>query len=199
MITLPNTLLNNTIADADAVMANFNILALLAGAPQGTMFNGKISVTDAAGITVAIKTLAGTDPSATDPVYVRIGDTVRTISTALSFALADGTNWMNAGSAELATNEIDYFNISNAALAGVCLGVTINSAILGADSHVITGGAIAPGIGGLTPGAKYYVLNSSGDITTALPTNPGEILQCVGYAIDATTFFVEIHESTIIA
>jgi hypothetical protein len=78
-------------------------------APQGFLINGKISVTDAAGITVAIKTLAGTDPSATDPVYCRIGDTVRTISAALSVAKADGTNWMNAGSAELATKEIDYF------------------------------------------------------------------------------------------
>ena len=48
-------------------------------APQGFLINGKIVVTDAAGITVAIKTLAGTDPSATDPVYIRIGDTVRTI------------------------------------------------------------------------------------------------------------------------
>lgn len=78
-------------------------------APQGFLINGKISVTDAAGITVAIKTLAGTDPSATDPVYVRIGDTVRTISAALSVAKSDGTNWMNAGSSELATKEIDYF------------------------------------------------------------------------------------------
>lgn len=83
-------------------LANFN-------APQGFLINGKISVTDAAGITVAIKTLAGTDPSATDPVYVRIGDTVRTISAALSVAKADGTNWMNAGAAETATKEIDYF------------------------------------------------------------------------------------------
>lgn len=78
-------------------------------APQGFMQNGKIVVTDAAGITVAIKTLAGTDPSSSDPVYVRIGDTVRTISAALSVAKADGTNWCNAGSTEFATNEIDYF------------------------------------------------------------------------------------------
>ena len=78
-------------------------------APQGFLINGKISVTDAAGITVAIKTLAGTDPSATDPVYVRIGDTVRTISAALSVAKADGTNYCNAGSAELATKEVDWF------------------------------------------------------------------------------------------
>lgn len=78
-------------------------------APQGFLINGKISVTDAAGITVAIKTLAGTDPSATDPVYCRIGDTIRTISAALSVSKADGTNWCNSGSAALATKEVDYF------------------------------------------------------------------------------------------
>lgn len=91
--------------------------------PQGYLINGKLSVTDAAGITVAIKTLAGTDPSVTDPVYVRIGDTVRTISAALSVAKADGTNWMNAGSAELATKEIDYFvYLGYNATDGVVLG-----------------------------------------------------------------------------
>lgn len=77
--------------------------------PRGYLINGKITVVDAAGITVAIKTLAGNDPSVTDPVYVRIGDTVRAITSALSRSLADGTNWFNAGSAELATKEIDYF------------------------------------------------------------------------------------------
>lgn len=77
--------------------------------PQGHLINGKIAVTDAAGITVAIKTLAGNDPSETDPVFVRIGDTVHMLTAALSVSKADGTNWMNAGSAELATQEVDYF------------------------------------------------------------------------------------------
>lgn len=76
---------------------------------EGTMWNGKISVTDAAGITVALKTLAGTNPSASDPVYITLGGAVRTITSALSVSKADGTNWFNAGSAELATKEIDYF------------------------------------------------------------------------------------------
>lgn len=92
-------------------------------APQGFLINGKIVVTYAAGITVAIKTLAGTDPSATDPVYVRIGDTVRTISSALSVSKADGTNWCNSGSAGLATKEIDYFvYLGYNATDGVVLG-----------------------------------------------------------------------------
>lgn len=79
-------------------------------APQGFLINGKISPSVASNdLTVAIKTLAGTDPSASDPVYCRIGDTVRAITSALSVTKNDGTNWFNAGSAELATKEIDYF------------------------------------------------------------------------------------------
>lgn len=77
---------------------------------DGFMLNGKISVTVASNnITVAIKTLAGSDPSASDPVYVRIGNTVRSITAALSVTKNAGTNWFNAGGSELATKEIDYF------------------------------------------------------------------------------------------
>ena len=83
--------------------------ALNFNAPEGFLINGKISVVDTAGLTVAIKTLAGTNPSASDPVYIRINGVVRSITAALSVAKADATNWCNAGSAELATKEIDYF------------------------------------------------------------------------------------------
>jgi hypothetical protein len=79
-------------------------------APQGFLINGKIVPSvNSNNLTVALKTLAGTDPSATDPVYCRIGDTVRTISADLSHTMNAGTNWLNAGSTELATKEIDYF------------------------------------------------------------------------------------------
>jgi len=60
-------------------------------------------------LTVALKTLAWTDPSATDPVYVRIDNVIRTISSALSVWAPAGQNLFNAWSTELATNEIDYF------------------------------------------------------------------------------------------
>lgn len=83
---------------------------ILYNTPRGHLLNGKIVVTDTgSGISVAVKTLSGADPSDSNPVYVRIGDTVRSITSALSRSLADGTNWMNAGSAELATREVDYF------------------------------------------------------------------------------------------
>lgn len=79
-------------------------------APQGFLLNGQISRTVASNnITVAIKTLAGSDPTVNDPVKVRIGNTVRTITAALSVTKNAATNWFNAGSSELATKEIDYF------------------------------------------------------------------------------------------
>jgi hypothetical protein len=95
-------------------------------APQGFLINGKIVRTVSSGnMTVAIKTLAGNDPSATDPVYCRIGNTVRSITSALGFTLNAGINYFNAGSSELATKEIDYFAylIYNSA-NGVGLGMS---------------------------------------------------------------------------
>jgi len=91
---------------------------------QGQMQNGQIlpSVTSN-NLTVAIKTLAGTDPSPSNPVFVRIGNAIQKITAPLSKSLNAGTNWMNAGSAELATNEIDYFvYLGYNATDGVTLG-----------------------------------------------------------------------------
>ncbi len=99
----------------------------LINAPQGFLINGKISRTVATNdITVAIKTLAGADPSATDPVYCRIGDTVRSITSALSATVNDGTNWFGHGASFFATNEQDYFvyliwNTTDAAV-GIAFG-----------------------------------------------------------------------------
>jgi hypothetical protein len=98
----------------DHLAAHVNALQLaadvLSGAPQGTMFNGKLSVSVASNdITVAIKTLAGTDPSTSDPVVFRIGNTLRLLTSALSVTKADGTNWFGSGGTDFATLEIDYF------------------------------------------------------------------------------------------
>jgi len=79
-------------------------------APRGYLLNGYLAVSVAASdLTVAVKTLAGANPSAGEPVYIRIGDTIHPITAALSVTANDGTNWFNAGSSELATQTIGYF------------------------------------------------------------------------------------------
>lgn len=97
--------------------SNFN-------APEGFLLNGKIVPSVASNnLTVAIKGMDGNDPSASNPVYIRIGDTVRAITSALSVTKNAGTNWCNAGSSELATKEIDYFvYIGYNATDGVVVG-----------------------------------------------------------------------------
>lgn len=58
---------------------------------------------------MALKTLAGNDPSSSDPINVRIGDTNYTVTAALNITVNAGTNWCNAGSLVLAGQEVDYF------------------------------------------------------------------------------------------
>lgn len=98
----------SALADHPTYNLSLNIAPL--NAPEGFLINGKIVPSVASNnLTVALKGLDGNDPSATNPVYCRINGVVRTITAALSVTLAAGTNWMNLGSAELATKEVDLF------------------------------------------------------------------------------------------
>lgn len=98
--------------------------AYFTNAPDGTMLNGKIVPSVASNnLTLALKTVAGNNPSASEPVWIKIAGTWRTVTAALSVTKNAGTNWFNAGSAELATNEIDYFAyIGYNATDGVVIG-----------------------------------------------------------------------------
>ena len=88
--------------------------------------NGKISPTVTSNnLTVALKTLSGTYPSASDPVKFNINGTIRTVTSALSVTCNAATNWMNLGAAEHATNENDIFAyIGYNATDGVVLGIS---------------------------------------------------------------------------
>lgn len=78
--------------------------------PDGTMLNGEFVVTISAGaMTIALKKKDGSNPTTASPVCLAIGGTSRLVSAALSVTVPAGTNTFNAGSAELATQEIDYF------------------------------------------------------------------------------------------
>lgn len=68
------------------------------GQQEGLLINGKIVTSVSSNnLTVAIKTLAGADPTSDDPVYVRIGNVIRSITAALSVTKNAGTNWFNKG------------------------------------------------------------------------------------------------------
>jgi len=60
-------------------------------------------------LTVAIQHLDGSSPSANNPMAFKVGDTFRVVTSSLSVTKNAGTNWCNAGSAELAGQPIDWF------------------------------------------------------------------------------------------
>ncbi len=87
-------------------------LAIFAGFKPSDGFTWNIKIVPSVAsnnLTVAIKGKDGNDLSASNPGYVMIGGEWRAITAALSNVCAAGTNWFNAGSAELAAKEIDYF------------------------------------------------------------------------------------------
>ena len=95
--------------------------------PEGHIQNGKIVTTESSGdLTVSIKGTDGNDPSATNPVKVRISDTVRTITAALSVTLSGGTNCFGSGGGKFAAKERDYFTyLGYNSTDGVVIGVAV--------------------------------------------------------------------------
>jgi hypothetical protein len=99
-----------TITNANITDRRRSVFVAPTGARNQGLINGKIVPTVASNnLTVAIKTLTDTDPSATNPVGIWIGNELRWITGALSITTGAGFNAFNAGSAELATREIDLF------------------------------------------------------------------------------------------
>lgn len=86
-----------------------NLRAVLETAPDGTMFNLKLNVSvQSNDLVVQLLSASGGTPSATDPGFVKINGTVRTVNALTSMTLADATNWYGSG-VVLAGLEADYF------------------------------------------------------------------------------------------
>jgi hypothetical protein len=72
--------------------------------------NYKITPTVATNnLTLTLTHMDGTTPSASRPLWFRIGDTMRAVTAALSVTVAAGANTFSAGSAFLATKTVGYF------------------------------------------------------------------------------------------
>jgi hypothetical protein len=110
-LTITNPVINGgSLASVTITTSTLDSFSLKINGFEGFGTNYRIMPSLASGnLVVALKTMDGNDPSATNPVYVRIGDTIRTVSTTLSATASAGINWVKAGSSELANKEVDYF------------------------------------------------------------------------------------------
>ncbi len=75
-------------------------------------------------LTLTLTHMDGTTPSTSRPLWFRIGDAWRAVTGALAVTVNAAVNTFNAGSAELATKEVDYFSYVSwrAASSAVVLG-----------------------------------------------------------------------------
>jgi hypothetical protein len=172
---IDGTVLNETIDNIYLDILPSGV-SLRRNAPQGFLINGKIVLSVASNnLTVALKNLAGTDPSTTDPVYCRIGDTVRIITAALSVTKNAATNWCNAGGAELATKEVDYFAyLGYNATDGVVLGFSrIPYALQYSDFSATTTNEIYCAISTITNAAATDYYNVIGRFAATLSAGAG--------------------------
>ena len=60
-------------------------------------------------LTVALKYIDGNDPTPTNKLTFRVGNTEYDLTAAMSFTKNDGTNWCNAGSPELGGKNVQFF------------------------------------------------------------------------------------------
>ena len=95
--------------------------------PDGTVENGKFAITISSNNLVCTLTdKSGNTPTATSPVYVWIAGVRRAVTSALSVTVTAGTNIFNAGAAEFAAQNIDFFvHLSwRSASSAVVIGVS---------------------------------------------------------------------------
>jgi len=99
-----------TITNANITDTRRSVFIMPTGARNQGLLNGKIVPSVASNnLTVAIKTLTDTDPSATNPVGIWIGNTLRWITSALSITANGGTNYLGLGATELQTQTNNLF------------------------------------------------------------------------------------------
>jgi hypothetical protein len=124
--------LDDTIPSAKAVKAYVDILDLKTRIRNGGLINGFIRVTVASNnLTVAISTSSSSqvDPTSANPVYVWIGGTLRSITSALSVTMNAGTNWFGSsfvGGTGIDTNALYIAYAGFNSINGVTLGISTN-------------------------------------------------------------------------
>ena len=101
-----------TNAILDALDARLDILEAAGSSSGGDVIRTKyiIALSVAGGnLTVALKYINGTDPSVSQKLTFRVGDTEYVLQAAMSFTKNAATNWANLGSAEMAALPHDLF------------------------------------------------------------------------------------------
>ena len=176
-------------------MAWMNLLC----AEDGAMINGQILTSAAGGtLTVQIKTADGFTPSASNPVLVVISNQLRAITSTLTLTLAGGTNYMNLGSAEHATKDVDVF-------CYMAWRVASSAVVVGFARFPLLGSRTYNNFSGTTTNEKYAAFSNTpaaGDYCTMVGRFNVTLSAGAGYTwtIPATSVIMNqrVHETRLL-
>lgn len=118
-------------------------------------------------------------------------------STLMPTGFGSDTSTLTAGEA-LSAGNVVYLNGSGSVLkadanaqAKEAIGFVLASIANAATGTVYFGSGFITGLSSLTPGARYFLSDTAGAITTTPPTGSGKIVQQVGFARSATVLYFE--------
>lgn len=118
----------NGIGDVSISGTTVRVFTDVEDGPQAFGYNYVITPSVSSGaLTVALKTIAGNDPSPTDKLVFRVGDSRKEITSAFSHTIPTGTNWCNAGGSEIGEQQTDWFVYlinETGASAGLKIGIS---------------------------------------------------------------------------
>ena len=133
---------------------------------QSGLVNGYISRTVSSNnLVLAIKTIAGADPSATDPVYCRIGNSVRIITAALSVTATAGTDIFGFNASGALSNQ-DLFVYLGYRAAGPTVFIAASRRPAGVTYADFSGTATSP---------SYLIYSGSAPASTDEVENIGRV------------------------
>lgn len=152
--------------------------------PAGYLIGGKLSVScDSGTATISIKTLAGSNPSSSSPVKVRIGNTEKTITSATSLSLAPSETILGLGTGGVDGEGVDLFVFLFIEGSSLRMGVSrIPYAWGNFSSYIETsgGGVFWNGTGDYYSSDEYCVVGRTGfyyEITGwSEDTSPGNLV-----------------------
>lgn len=132
------------------------------------------------------------------------------IATRLVSATNDNAGTMVAGAPVYVKSDgdLDLADASAIATCGSTIGLVAADAATTTEASVVTRDvltlttaqwdAVTGDTGGLTPGSRYYVSLTAGELTTTAPSTSTEVVKQVGIALSTTQMLVTPTEPTVV-
>lgn len=118
--------------------------------------------------------------------------------TGAAIEMTAGENLAQAGAKDvvyISANDTVAKASASALATAKAIGFAVTAVSSAAQAFIATNGSKIIGVlSGATAGAQYYLSTTAGALSTSIPTQSGEVIMPIGFALNATDLFVQIGE-----